>query len=152
MLGLPSTCISLNADPEQQSGATREGNNQTTVQCIMTDMTTTTPITQPAPPIPEIPPYGPVRASTVGYQNTVQVRRPGQVQIPYGNPQGDMTTVSLAGNSSVYASSSFYLLRRPWGSIFYAFLPASAPLGQQLLFIFTCSGAHGAASSMHFYL
>jgi hypothetical protein len=33
------------------------------------------------------------------------------------------------------------MLRRSWGSIFYAFLPAPAPLGQHLLCIFTCSPA-----------
>ena len=40
----------------------------------------------------------------------------------------------------------------PMGSILYAFLPVPAPLGQHLLCIFTCAGAPGAASSMHFYL
>ncbi len=37
----------------------------------------------------------------------------------------------------------FYVLRRLWGSIFYAFLHAPAPLGQHLPYIFTCSGASG---------
>ena len=58
---------------------------------------------------------------------------------------------TCAGASGPASSMHFYLLRRPWGSIFYAFLPVPALLGQHLLCIFTCSGAPGPASSMHFH-
>ena len=59
---------------------------------------------------------------------------------------------ACAGTPGGASFMHFYVCRRPWGSIFYAFLPVPAPLGQHLLCIFTCAGAPGAASSMHFYL
>ena len=71
----------------------------------MTDMTNTIPMTQPTPPNPEIHTYGPVRTSPAGYPNSVQVRRPDQVPIPYANPPEEVTTLSLHDQGSVYASS-----------------------------------------------
>ena len=59
---------------------------------------------------------------------------------------------TCSGAPGPASSMHFYLLRRPWGSIFYAFLPAPAPLGQHLVCICTWYSHSWGALCMRFYV